>query len=61
MKTKGTATRKYSADNPHIFCPKCGNDEFKRSLSEIDSIVRFKSIKNGEAIEEIVLHEGVVE
>jgi DNA-directed RNA polymerase subunit RPC12/RpoP len=61
MKQKGTAAQKQSAGTEQILCPKCGHEEFKRSVSETDSIVRLAFTKNSEAVQEIMIHEGNIE
>jgi hypothetical protein len=61
MKQKGTVARKHPAGDEQILCPKCGNDKFKRSLSEIDSIVRLEFAKSGKAVKETVVSEGKID
>jgi predicted nucleic-acid-binding Zn-ribbon protein len=61
MKKKGIDARPKFAGNTAIMCRTCGNTEFSRSLSEIDSIVQLAFAKGASAIKETIIREGKIE
>ena len=60
MKKREKNTRDQSFDGASVFCPKCGNHEFKRTILESESIVRLTYTKNGKAVAETVISVGNV-
>jgi hypothetical protein len=58
MKTKRKTADTVAKHGKPIACVKCGWAEFKRSLSENDSIIRLALAKDGKAVVEIIVSEG---
>jgi hypothetical protein len=61
MKKKGNTAHKKSVGEKPVFCPACGNLEFRRTLSETDSIVKLAYWKHGKAVKETIVSEGNIQ